>query len=186
MHNLHFVIVSAKTGEEACGKAENFMSYWGDEDNWRCFCGAVSENNDVCHSDAFGRYQVNESNDTIEKINNIVIGWINRDNIYNEEKQFIDDLIGGKIVFDSVVNDINALQTIEVWANQKIKQLRYVDGFDVLTQNFEFGEFDECGVTNIIPDDEFCDEADGEDYEDDIEDTNIDYMKWVVFVDVHS
>ena len=123
-----------------------------------------------------------KSNNTIEKINNIVISWINCDNIYDEDKQFINDLIGGKIVFDSVVNDINALQTIQVWANQKIKQLRYVDGFDVLTQSFEFGEFDKLGVTNIIPDgedaDEFCDEADGEYYED--------YMKWVVFVDVHS
>ena len=47
MHNIHFVKVKANSGEEACQVVENLLMDFGTDNNWRDFCGAVSEDNEV-------------------------------------------------------------------------------------------------------------------------------------------
>ena len=67
MHNLHYVVVKAETGEEACSEVESSIEDFGNENNWRNICGAVSQDNEVYKS-LDGRWKP-EDDDTIEKIN---------------------------------------------------------------------------------------------------------------------
>jgi hypothetical protein len=43
MHNLHFVITTADSPEDACNNVETLISDFGNENNWRTVCGCVSE-----------------------------------------------------------------------------------------------------------------------------------------------
>ena len=56
MHNLHFILVRASSGEKACQDAENQIIDFGTDNNWRTMCGAVSEDNEV-YDAGDGRYE---------------------------------------------------------------------------------------------------------------------------------
>jgi len=45
MHNLHYIVIRADSGKEACDAVENEIVEWGSEDNWGQICGALSEKN---------------------------------------------------------------------------------------------------------------------------------------------
>ena len=55
MHNCHYYVVEAISGADACEHVESTLADWGNEDNWRVMCGAVSEYNEV-YSTGNGRY----------------------------------------------------------------------------------------------------------------------------------
>ena len=66
----------ASSGEEACNEAENLLMDFGNENNWRTFCGAVSQDNEVYNA-GDGRYQPKDTDyTTIEKINECVNEWM--------------------------------------------------------------------------------------------------------------
>ncbi len=60
MHNLHFILVRASSGEKACQDAENQIIDFGTDNNWRTMCGAVSEDNEV-YDAGDGRYRISVS-----------------------------------------------------------------------------------------------------------------------------
>ena len=69
MHNIHFVKVKANSGEEACQVVENLLVDFGTDNNWREFCGAISEDNEIFNSGE-GRFEPKDTNyQSIEKIN---------------------------------------------------------------------------------------------------------------------
>jgi hypothetical protein len=47
MHNLHYLLVEADNGQEACGYAEGQIESFGDENNWRTICGATRINGEI-------------------------------------------------------------------------------------------------------------------------------------------
>ena len=81
MHNLHFILVKANSGEEACKQAENEIIDWGTDNNWRTMCGAVSQDNEIYNAND-GRYEPKDTDyQTIEAINNVVSQWT-KENFY--------------------------------------------------------------------------------------------------------
>jgi hypothetical protein len=165
MHNLHFILVKANSGEEACKKAENEIMDFGNENNWRTMCGAVSEDNEIYNAED-GRYRPETDYTTIEKINECVSQWT-KDSFYGET---------AKLKFDKGETNLDEWNAIELWSLSKwAKHLSeahsYKDReFDILKgDTFYTCQFDECGVTDFTYD------------------TNDDGDKtWVVFCDMHS
>lgn len=159
MHNLHFIVVKAETGEDACSEAESFLFDWGNENNWRTMCGAVSENNEIYNS-GDGRWAPDEDSDTIEKINTRVQGWILEDGYGRQAKEAFD---AGKNVNDFTLSE---LWSLEHYA-KKLHERKSIGNkpFNVLEDFYYEYEYDECGVTHI----------DGEEGK-----------TWVVFCDMHS
>ncbi len=47
MHNLHFLVTSADNASDACNTAESFISDFGDDNNYSCVEGALSEDNSL-------------------------------------------------------------------------------------------------------------------------------------------
>ena len=165
-HNLHFIRVTATSGEEACDIAESFISDWGTDNNWRAMCGAVSQDNEVFdNNDAYGggRFKPSEFECTsIEHINEIVNKWMQETLYGNTAKELIES---GKSIYD--------FNTHELWSLKKYAEhlynVRSFKGddndkkFDALTDYYAPYEYDECGVTDAENGDEgktwivFCD-----------------------------
>jgi hypothetical protein len=174
MHNLHFILLKANSGEEACKKAENEIMDFGNENNWRTMCGAVSEDNEV-YDAGDGRYRPTETEHiTIEEINQKVSGWLSESFFGVTAKEKLGK---GEINLD----EWNA---VELWSLSKharhlSEAYSYKDReFDILKgDTFYTCQFDECGVTDFRYDT----------YEDDDEAMSKTKEKtWVVFCDMHS
>jgi len=174
MHNLHFILVRANSGEEACKQAENEIMDFGTENNWRTMCGAVSEDNEVFNA-GDGRYEPKDTDyQSIEAINNAVGKWT-KDSFYGET---------AKLKFEKGETNLSEWNAIELyslskWANHLSEACSYKDReFDILKgDTFYTCQFDECGVTNMVYNI----------YEDDDEAMSKTKEKtWVVFCDMHS
>jgi hypothetical protein len=162
MHNLHFIVLHANSGAEACRRAESLLSDWGTENNWREICGAVSESNSVYQSGE-GRFQP-EENMTIAECNKWASVWV-------------DDLQEWDVAQEKLNNGDTDLSKWELWELYSLKcyaehmhETRSKRGkeFNVLTDYLYDWSFCHEGVTQI---DDYQHEG-GE--------------RWVVFVDMHS
>lgn len=172
MHNLHFVVVTAESGEDACGVAQDLIEDFGSENNWRTICGAVSQDNEVYDAQD-GRYRPNETTNTIAKINKVVSGWMESTGFGDNAKAL---LAKGKKIEDF---DLQELFSLKCYAehlyqvkslkihkkHQRLNGVKVSSKFNVLEDEFYSYSYDECGVTQH----QF---AVGE--------------IWVVFVDMHS
>lgn len=175
MHNLHFILVRASSGEKACQDAESQIIEWGTENNWRTMCGAVSEDNEV-YDAGDGRYRPNPAESdltSIEQINECVNKWL--------EKCFYGSVAKEK--FEKNEFNLDEWNAHELWSLSKYAEhlseaVEYKGkSFDVLKDTFFSYKYDECGVTNMV-------------YgrvEDDEESMAFPKEKiWVVFCDMHS
>jgi len=139
MHNLHFIVVQAETPKDAMSEAEVMISDWGTENNWRCFGGCVSQDNEVHIHDTHSRWTP-EPNHTIEMINKQVEGWL-------EPDQYTKDN------FDKCVNgDIGSPYDwygAKRYCEHMFQKEKHGKGtFDVLEDEFYDWHFNECGVTH--------------------------------------
>jgi len=163
MHNLHYVRVKANSGEEACQFAESALMDFGNENNWRTMCGAVSQDNEVYNA-GDGRYiPMNTNASVIEAINDQVNGWIK-------------DSFLGKIAEDKFAKgetnlsewESHELYSLSKWANHLAEANSYKDkSFNVLEDSFFAYQYDELGVSDCTW------EGEGD-------------KIWIVFVDMHS
>ena len=158
MHNLHFVVIKADSGEEACAIVDQEIQGYGDENSWYSICGAVSEDNDVYLTDE-GRFTPDEETNTIAKINSTVLGWTSSIGYGQAAK---DALESGK--------KVEELDTQELWSlGQYVEFLKNKtlvgETFDVLNNSYNEFTYDDTGVTHL--------DIEGE-------------KTWVVFVDMHS
>lgn len=164
MHNLHFIKVHANSGEEACKLAEQSILDFGNENNWRTMCGAVSQDNEVYNS-GDGRYSPAETEyTTIEAINECVSQWI-KGSFYGET---------ARLKYERGETNIMEWDAIELWALSKWAEHlseahKFKDNsFNVLEDTFFSYKYDECGVSN----NSWC--------------SNEDDKLWIVFCDMHS
>lgn len=149
MHNLHYVIVEAGSGQEACETAISAIEHWGDENNWRVACGAVSATGEV-YSSGEGRWDDPES--------------LNLDNILETSKRWISvsDNHHAK-TFQKVVEAVNLgkpVETIDWYIVKKYAEFKSDQGwalegnkitpdqFDPFKHEFRAWNFAECGVTH--------------------------------------
>lgn len=165
MHNLHFIVVKACSGQQACQEAENQISDWGTENNWRTMCGAVSEDNEV-YDAKDGRYRPNEADcTTIQQINEIIKGWISNSFYGGTAKQKLDN-------GEFNLKDWNAheLWSLSKHAKHLSEAYQYKDReFDILKgDTFYHYQYDESGATDLCWNSEDGDKT------------------WVVFCDMHS
>jgi hypothetical protein len=164
MHNLHFIKVHANSGEEACKLAEQSLLDFGNENNWRTMCGAVSQDNEV-YNDIDGRYiPISTDYTTIEGINQCVNEWI-KGTFYGET---------ARLKYEKGETNILEWDAIELWSLSKWAEhlseaYKFKDkSFNVLEDTFFGYKYDECGVSNNSW---CCNEGD---------------KIWIVFCDMHS
>ena len=165
MHNLHFVKVKANSGEEACQEAETLLMDFGNENNWRTFCGAVSQDNEVYNA-GDGRYQPKDTDYiTIDKINECVNKWM-KDTWYGKTAK--EKFERGETNLDEWSS--HELWSLSKWAEQLSEAKPYKDReFDCMKDDtFMTYKYDECGLTDWTHSG-----SDGE-------------KVWFVFVDMHS
>jgi len=163
MHNLHFIVVRANSGQEACQEADSIILDFGNENNWRTMCGAVSQDNEVYNADD-GRYQPSETQwITIEKINECVNNWL--------KHSFLGETARKK--FEKGETNLDEWNQLELYSLSKYAQhLSESIGFKHRSFNvledtvFEYS-YDQCGVTNLL-------------------NANEEEKIWVVFCDMHS
>jgi hypothetical protein len=163
MHNLHLVVVKDETPEDACRQVESFIEDFGNENNWRCIGGCVSEDNEVYNHDSYSRWKPSDSAyNTIEKLNKQVSSWIKPVDCYY--KDVADKVNGGTKLEDLNSSELYRL-TKYIEHQYQVKDLGK-EGFNILEDEFYPYAYDECGVTQ-------CDWMDGA-------------KTYVVFVDMHS
>ena len=161
MHNLHYLIVEAETGKDACNDALQETWEWGNENNWRCAGGAISEDGEV-YLTGEGRWQPNEG-DTVESIEQEIIKEA-KDNstVSDEVKALATKLADGKLS-DTLDMYVLRKHLVELeasaWFN-KSKARTFKDGMA-----YRNWELDEYGATNMY---------------------NGDGKLWVVYLDMHS
>jgi hypothetical protein len=166
MHNLHLVVVKAETGEDAMSDVESYMDDWGTENNWRTMCGAVSQDNEVVMGDAQGAYPPEENLNSIENINKMVRGWMEATYYGDEGRKTLMKVETGTMKLDKITS--LTWYSIGKYAEYMQEKLNNPSAgkFNVLTDSFYAGQYDENGITQIEEDNEG--------------------KKWVVFVDMHS
>lgn len=164
MHNLHLVRVKANSGQEACEGVESAIMDFGNENNWRTMCGAVSEDNEV-YDAGEGRYRPTENElTTIEKLNEVMNNWLG-DTFYGAT---------AKLRFEKGETNLDEWDAHELWSLSKYAEHlseahRYKGkSFNVLEDNFFSYKYDECGLTDLE-----WSVGDGD-------------KVWIVFVDMHS
>lgn len=164
MHNLHLVRVKANSGEEACNRVETAIMDFGNENNWRTICGAVSEDNEVYDS-GDGRYRPAENDLTnIDLLNQMANRWIGDCWYGNTAKEKLN-----KNEFDLDEWNPTELWSLSKYAEHLSEAHSYKNkAFNVLEDVFFSYKYDECGVTDLE-----WSVGDGDKY-------------WIVLVDMHS
>jgi len=86
MHSLHLLRVDAETAEGAIHLCESALVGWGNENNWRCFGGAISKSGKVYVHDRGARWLPSESVDIQWLGKSFIPEPINRDKIHRLTK----------------------------------------------------------------------------------------------------
>lgn len=168
MHNLHYVVIEASSGQEACDGVESAIESWGDENNWRAICGAVSANG-VIHNCGDGRWEPEAMTEVENNVQNWVFGvpW--------NKSQFEDALakVNAGVAMTSM--DWYSIKTYaeemsdKAWALHDFGNGKAKTTFDIFKDEYRSWKLDQCGVTHI---------------------GNLSQAKpknlWVVSVDMHS
>ena len=168
MHNLHLIVISAENGKEACDEVESIIEDWGNQDNWKSMCGAVSQDNEVYLSGE-GRYAPDEETNTIDKLNKFISNHI------KETKESIDNTLNELFSDTKSISDLEISKLYRLSNTiQDLINFKYYDEhkqnteFNILEETFNSDSYDKFGVSDLT-------------YE-----TREGSKLWVVFVDVHS
>lgn len=175
MHNLHFIVVNAESGEDACSSAEETIGNFGNENNWYVASGAVSEDNDL-YSTGEGRYPPKETlkikensirfatDDTessMQLINKLIKGWLEvSPTITTKINNSLEKHLKGEELQSHEWYDVKSYaEEQQHLAHTNIKN------FNVLQDTYFEYQFADRGVT---------------------QNTGEEGKLWVVFVDMHS
>ena len=140
MHNLHYCRVWAPDPETACQEVESQIMEWGNENNWRCIGGCVSQDNEIYVHDTHSRW-IPEDGHTIETINDMVTGWLIPSKYYQEK---FHNCVWGK-----EETPFDWYSAAEYCKHMYEKKVLGKDTFDVLQDTFFEWVLDKCGVSDI-------------------------------------
>ncbi len=171
MHNLHLVRINATSPKEACNKVENEIMDFGNENNWRCIGGCVSEDNEIYDHDDYSRWKPSDEHfDTIEKLNEVVKGWMKSDETEYYNRELIEAIDNG----DRKLTDIT--DRMELYAIQEFVKKKKalissggIDEFEIMKSDYREYEYEECGLTAM----DYSEKGEGE-------------KSYIVFIDMHS
>ena len=172
MHNLHYIVVNAESGQDACDIVETQISEWGNENNWRTIGGAVASDNEVYRvpvKDSWGNSRwTPEENHTIDMINEQVEKWLEPDQYTKDQfNKCVEGDIGSPYDWYGAKKYCK-----HMYEFTQTKHFMKEGKFDVLQNSFFEWSLDECGVTHIDISQ--------------IEDDDPTLKQYVVFVDMHS
>ena len=184
MHNPHFCVIAADSAEEAEAAVEAELQDWGDENNWRSICGSVSERDEV-HVTGDGRYPPDDDDNTIAKLNRYMQSLVDAKDcpMETEALALMKTVVEGqqpKLAHDWWRIKQYAERMFDMHCNG-VGRFSPGGGFDILTNQFMDGCFDEIGVTNFVDPGPW----DGEDAIA-MQADNPQRQRYVVFVDMHS
>ena len=138
MHNIHFVRVKADSNENACGIVKDTIEDWGDENNWREICGAISKDGKSYHCEG-GRWR--------DDLNAFFVKKILRHEYDNPEfgKSEIATLL------EKGEEHVKSWWAIKEYAKWKCrKEYSDINGtVDILTNIYADWELDEVGLTDL-------------------------------------
>ena len=148
MHNLHYVVVEAWSGAAACIEVEKAIESWGDENNWRTICGAVSAEG-VIHNTGEGRWEIEGLNEVKSNVHDWVFGqsW--------HKKQFDEALakLNAGVAMTSMdwysVKVYAEEMSDKAWALHDFGNGQAKTTFDLFVDEFRSWRLDHCGVTHI-------------------------------------
>jgi len=178
MHNCHFYVVEAASGEDACEMVESSISDWGNENNWRVICGAVSEYNEV-FARLEGRY-IPEENSNILGLNQEVLDVLVPQLTPALSKK-LKEIAAGTLNIE--LRDMYAvskyIKSLEAYNDTNTKD------YNLLYDSWKPYEFDEFGVTIGHDREKPANSLDFIKKTSTEIDTEADRL-WVVFIDMHS
>ena len=147
MHNLHLVVVKADNAKDACNLVEDYISDFGNENNWRTICGCVSKSNKV-YNTSDGRFEPStEGLTTIAKINKYANGLL-KGTIYAHSATEKIKQCNGKINLKEWTS--NELFSLERLAQHEYQCINFRDKkINVLKDEFYAYSYDECGITQM-------------------------------------
>ena len=171
MHNLHLVRINATSPEKACRNVENEIMDFGNEDNWRCIGGCISEDNEIHLDDNYSRWKPSEEGyNTIEEINVRVRDWLKSDNNNYYRKDLIDAIDSGEKKLSEITDPMDLYAIKEyVTKRRALCEVDDIDTFDVLKGTYREYEYDENGLTRM----DYSEKREGE-------------KTYIVFIDMHS
>jgi hypothetical protein len=180
MHNLHLVVCRAEDARAACLHVEDYIGSFGDENNWRTICGAVSDADEVYVHDKDGRWQPEQSLATIKGLNEEVQAWIECPPHEEEALAIMQRVLhlrrANSVKLITSIGEDNPSPEKPIdgmeWYMLK-KYVEHMDSasdvktkFNIEEDSFRDGQYTECGVTHVSG-------GEGEHF-------------YVVFVDMHS
>lgn len=142
MHNLHILVVKAESGREACSIAAGSIEDWGNENNWRCFGGAISEKGEIHLEDHSARWSTNDLS-KIEAINAL----------FEEQKsaRFEDYFLKTS---KSYLEDKEVESGHWHYAALFCEEMDHIQnrpkGFNVFEHEHKPGQYDEFGATHLF------------------------------------
>lgn len=168
-HNLHYLVVNATSGKEACEVVLSHISGWGDENNWHSIGGAVSETNEIYVEDDGARW-VPHPDDSILNLSSHVQEQATSNPYKDQIEKLHQDLLTLFISPESLTSVQwhilgNYCRHNEARLNAGIREGK---PFNILEDSYKEWELDEFGVTNLVQETE-----EGE-------------QVWIVFLDMHS
>ena len=144
-HNLHLAVISAETAKEACHEVEDYISDWGNADNWRTIGGCLSEDNKIYIHDKNSRYfPSDEDSNSINKLNHMF------DEIIAQEDKSLT----------LMKKSTEALDTADWWDIKTMAEkmhevccFKRTNGnsakFDILKNEYFSHQYNELGITHI-------------------------------------
>lgn len=174
MHNLHFVVISSESKEDAYSSVESILNDWGTENNWYEIGGSIDEDG-IVHNTGVGRYSPKSYNlFSLKDINEFVLNNINESfdlKVYGDKKIInLDEKLSSSEWYK-----IHCLVE-NMYHRQRFIEMNGGDeyAFDILESEYKNYSFDEFGVTQF---DGFgvtqINKSNG-------------HKKFVVFIDMHS
>lgn len=141
MHNLHYIVVSARSHKEAVQFAESQIDDFGNENNWRTVFGAVDSKGKIVLTDTDARW--NEQDLALDEIKKTI------DELMNYKPDASTTKVLTKLKANKSLNPMewylvqrHAETMHEVSANKK--------PLDIWRDNFRYMELSEVGITNLV------------------------------------
>lgn len=146
MHNLHIMRTYAESHTNACSIVEDYISDFGDENNWRTICGSICEDGTTQDSTSpfDGRYNLNDySLNYLKRLFNQVVSTNSSTPNYDEEA-FLRCASGN-------TNSRLDWYVASQYCNKRYEIYNFQNkDFDIMTDTLYEYQYDEFGLSDTF------------------------------------